>query len=102
MKSLLRAVQCTESLQKSSLHDRRLPSKVSMKKKERRVRVCGNSFDELFTVCAQLLLTQRLTQRISWKLPWLAWLPDGWWTEQVRKPLASVSPFAEQAIPRGS
>jgi hypothetical protein len=30
MKSLLRAVQCTESLQMSSLLDRRHPSKVSM------------------------------------------------------------------------
>lgn len=33
MRSLLRAVQCTESLQKSSILDRRLPSKVSMSKK---------------------------------------------------------------------
>jgi hypothetical protein len=30
MRSLLRAVQCTESLQKYGLVDRRLPSKVSI------------------------------------------------------------------------
>jgi hypothetical protein len=34
MRSLLRAVQCTESLQTSSLLDRRRPSKVSMREKE--------------------------------------------------------------------
>jgi hypothetical protein len=33
MRSLLRAVQCTESLQTSSLHDRRRPSKVSIREK---------------------------------------------------------------------
>lgn len=47
MKSLLRAVQCTESLQKRCILDRKLPSKVSMLCKD------GCGYDHIFILLAR-------------------------------------------------
>jgi hypothetical protein len=53
MKSLLRAVQCTESLQKYGLVDRQLPSKVSIIQK----REGAGLEPEGKQACERLLLT---------------------------------------------